>query len=420
MGRVLLWVLLVTAFVLHACGRAGAPSGDADADTDADADSDVIGDGDADSDADADPDADGESDGDGDADTGADTFPDSDELTDSDIPTDGDADSAPPECVCPQVFPSSCEDLDRVAFGGWDDSLLTQLLQAIACAETSLDIAVYDVTWSCVVDAILSQAATHPGLSIRIVTEEENCERPGADLTCELSRLEDAGLVDVVLDNRSYLMHHKVTIVDGQMALVASANWTEQSLCGEWNNAVMIEEAGIVSALQDEFDRLHGEDFGNAPWTQPIEAGAVRLFMSPPGDAWQEALVEAIDGTEAGGTIHFLVFAFTQRSIAEALVAAHDRGVTVAGAVGSRFASEDAVEAMTTAGIDVRSGPVHHKSLFIEDASGATTLIVGSGNFSANALRNNESVVFIADDDELFDAFEDELAQVFADLEAEE
>jgi phosphatidylserine/phosphatidylglycerophosphate/cardiolipin synthase-like enzyme len=343
------------------------------------------------------------------------TDPITDRIPDGDAPADPDVDAW--ECGCPETPVTTCGVVDRVAFSVWDDSLTQQILGTIACARSSLDIAMYDVQWDCIVDALLDAKEALPALRIRVITDNYTCGEAGA-LTCDLQRLVEAGAAEVLPDNRSYLMHDKLVIVDaGQAdawALVGSANWTRQSFCEESNGNVVVEDDAIVAGLSAEFERMMGGEFGNTTWAEPIASTGMDLYFSPPGDDWQDEIVAELGALPAGATVRFMNYSFTRTDLADAFVAAHGRGVDVAGIVSRMFASEVAVANMLAAGIVVRKALVHHKALIIQSGS-QKTVIMGSGNYSTNArVENNEIVIFFRNDAELYDAYAEEFDRIQA------
>jgi phosphatidylserine/phosphatidylglycerophosphate/cardiolipin synthase-like enzyme len=302
----------------------------------------------------------------------------------------------------------------------WDDALTLQLLNAIACATTSLDIAVYDVTSPCLVDALLAARAANPDLLIRVVTEFDTCGRVEGTLVCELARLEEAGAAEVVVDNRpSYLMHDKFVIVDGARAVVTTANWTNEGLCGEYNAGLLLEDAPLVAALAAEFERFFvAQSFGPPDVVEPISSGGVDLYFSPSGADWQDELLRRVNNADV--EIRFLVFAFTREDLAQAMVDAVARGVRVRGVIAHRFFTRtyDAVPLLVDGGVEVRVADVHHKTTLIED-SGGSTIVTGSGNLSAAARDNNNEVVVFIGGDDMWGDFDAEFDRIWAVAEVE-
>jgi phosphatidylserine/phosphatidylglycerophosphate/cardiolipin synthase-like enzyme len=81
------------------------------------------------------------------------------------------------------------------------------------------------------------------------------------------------------------------------------------------------------------------------------------------------------------------VSAFTRQDIADALSAAHRRGVRVRGIVDTSYAMNPAVLSLRSAGVEVRTASMHSKVLIVDSALVTT----GSANWSSNAWTNNEN-----------------------------
>ena len=398
-----LWIIaLLLAVMLSACAEE-ADNGRTDADALLDVDAEGEG-GDMEGDPGADPDDDPAAD------------PAGDNV--EDVPEDTPAEEVDVwECGCPDPVLPECGTLDRVTFSFWDDSMIDQLRGVFACATESLDIAIYNVEWECVVDALLAAKEANSDLAIRIIVENDNCGTEEL-LTCDLKRLVDEDAAEVILDGRrSYLMHHKFIVVDAarahKFALMGSANYTFQSHCEDHNGNVLIDNPVIVGALSDEFERMAGGDFGDTPWTEPIGSAGMDLYFSPPGDDWQDEVLAELNAIGIGGSIHFMVYAFTRQDIADAFIAAHERGATVTGLASRMFAGEEAIASMMAAGIDVKKSHIHHK-VTIMDSGSQKQVFLGSGNYSTNAREhNNEAVLMYRDDEDLYNAYKDEFDRVW-------
>ncbi|MCX6072318.1 MAG: phospholipase D-like domain-containing protein, partial [Chloroflexi bacterium] len=144
--------------------------------------------------------------------------------------------------------------------------------------------------------------------------------------------------------------------------------------------------------VDDRFGPLSIADTPNPAVT--IDGTRVEAWFAP-DDGVAARLVELID--DARSQVDFLAFTFTSDALAEALLRATERGVTVRGVI-----ELDQVEAagsdydrMRQAGIDVRQdtnpGTMHHKLLLIDEGVVAT----GSYNFTRSAEESNDENVII-------------------------
>lgn len=321
----------------------------------------------------------------------------------TDAAADGGTDAgmdAGPTCGCP-VLPETCalppSDSPVFAPAPDDGPYPSQLLGLIACAETSLEAAIYETTSDCVVDALLAALDRTPALTLSLVIDDDQCPRDmGGTLACPVARLEAHDRVTVVDDSRSALMHHKFIVVDGERVWVSSGNFTEESFCQDFNNSLIVEQPEIVAGYEAQFTR-HFTDgmFGPVPPADPITGGIYSLYFSPetPVDSpsrWFTDMIAAIDA--ATGSIDFMIFSLTRTEVSDALIRADMRGVTVRGVVSSRFRSEMAVQALIDAGIEVRVDSVHSKVMVVDDM-----VVTGSANWSAASWNNDEDDLFIRD-----------------------
>lgn len=55
------------------------------------------------------------------------------------------------------------------------------------------------------------------------------------------------------------LMHHKFAIIDREVILTGSTNWTMQALHGNWDNVIITNQRVFVEPFVKEFDRMWAE-----------------------------------------------------------------------------------------------------------------------------------------------------------------
>ena len=309
-------------------------------------------------------------------------------------PSDAGSDAGPSGCVCP-ALPVACTApaADQPAFTPDATEVATQLFDVIACADSTLQIAIYEAEWGCIQGALQAALDADPDLTIELVVDNRQC----AVGSCFADLLTPSERVTVVRDMRSGLMHHKYAIADGTRLWVGSTNFTERSFCRDLNNAIVIEEADIVARYAAVFDRMFRlEEFGPVAPEGGTAAGLYTVYFSPESPsstppAWMNAMVAAIDAATA--SVDLMVFAWTRTEISDALVAAHARGVTVRGLVAGSYADDAPAQALLVAGVDIRVASVHSKVMIID----GETVITGSANWSENAWSNNESSLWIHD-----------------------
>lgn len=330
---------------------------------------------------------------------------------DAGAPNDGGSNPAPdagpstppdagvePSCECPDL-PITCTlpPLDTPLFTT-EETAQVALLDLLACAETSVQAALYEVEWSCIGDALYDKLARTPALEVQLVVDDDQCPRDAeGKLTCALRDLEADPRVTVVDDARSRYMHHKFWVLDDQWVWTGSTNMTRTSFCTEVNDAIVLDDPAIVGAYAERFDALFTDrSFGPVAHDAPMQSGPYTLHFGPQSPltaapSWHDALLSAIHGAQT--SVRFSVFAFTREDVAAAVAAAHARGVDVQGILHHRYSNNSASQLMQTAGVPLKKASVHTKVLVVDTASVAT----GSPNWSSNAWANNEDSLWIDD-----------------------
>lgn len=136
----------------------------------------------------------------------------------------------------------------------------------------------------------------------------------------------------------------------------------------------------------------------------PVGRINVDVFTSPhasPDMDPMPAVVAAIDS--ATSTIHFAIYSLTSDPIAQAILAAHLRGVTIVGvadAVEERV-STSKVRMLVQAGIDIRMWGsayrlMHDKVLVVDGVTPKAMVGVGSFNWTTQAEKSNVEALLIA------------------------
>ena len=145
--------------------------------------------------------------------------------------------------------------------------------------------------------------------------------------------------------------------------------------------------------------------------TPPVlpAVGTVQVAFTP-GDDAAALVIAAI--RDARRQIRIQAFSFTHRAIADALIAAHQRGVDVvliADSEQSDRISTSVVRHMASAGVPVYLDAEHasaHSKVMIIDADSAPVVITGSYNFThAAQYRNAENLLILRGNPSLAQAY---------------
>jgi phosphatidylserine/phosphatidylglycerophosphate/cardiolipin synthase-like enzyme len=126
------------------------------------------------------------------------------------------------------------------------DDLLTGLIRG---AKDRIYVAIYSFTSDRLAEALIE--ARRRGVDVRVVMERREANVTGS----EYPRLLGAG-VDVRLDANPGLMHHKFMVIDGEIVVTGSYNWSAAAEERNDENLVVIRDRGVAGAYEREFERI--------------------------------------------------------------------------------------------------------------------------------------------------------------------
>jgi phosphatidylserine/phosphatidylglycerophosphate/cardiolipin synthase-like enzyme len=139
-------------------------------------------------------------------------------------------------------------DVEAVCFSRAErcDDLLTGLIRG---AKDRIYVAIYSFTSDRLAEALIE--ARRRGVDVRVVMERREANVTGS----EYPRLLGAG-VDVRLDANPGLMHHKFMVIDGEIVVTGSYNWSAAAEERNDENLVVIRDRGVAGAFEREFERI--------------------------------------------------------------------------------------------------------------------------------------------------------------------
>ncbi|GFN78348.1 mitochondrial cardiolipin hydrolase-like [Plakobranchus ocellatus] len=115
--------------------------------------------------------------------------------------------------------------------------------------QSTLDVCVFVITCKELGDIIAR--LFRRGVKVRIITDDEQLEASGSQIW---SLIRDG--IPVRTNKTSYLMHHKFAIVDGNLLINGSFNWTKQAITGNQENLIITDNEAITTHFVNEFQRL--------------------------------------------------------------------------------------------------------------------------------------------------------------------
>ena len=130
-----------------------------------------------------------------------------------------------------------------------DDGVAARLVELLATATSSLDVMAFAFTSDDIADAVLERAGA--GVRVRVVLDEAQA----ANLGSQYGRLLEAGL-DVRLDANPAKMHHKVMVIDGEVVVAGSYNFSRSAEEFNDENLVILHDRDLARLYGDEFERI--------------------------------------------------------------------------------------------------------------------------------------------------------------------
>jgi len=289
-------------------------------------------------------------------------------------------------------------------------ALREALLDSIAHAGYSIDVAMYNFSWLEAADALL--AAARRGVAVRVVIDSDALDNRA------VQRLQQ-GKIPLVGDHREGLMHNKFILIDDQTLWSGSLNLTPASLDQDHNVFLRIRSSELVALYREEFEEMFsarqfggGEALPLRDRQVNVEGVEVEVWFAP-DDRPGRILAERVAG--ARERVDFLAYTFTRDDLRDALIEAAQRGVQVRGvfdADQSDAAGND-YAALRRAGLDVRldgnPGLMHEKVLVMD----GQTVVAGSYNFTRSADETNDENLLILHSSKLAKQFEEEFQRIY-------
>ena len=150
------------------------------------------------------------------------------------------------KCLLPVKDKNEVE--NRCYFSPGDDCE-NAIVSCIRNAKHSIKICVFTISENVITNEII--AAKKRGVSVTIITDNDKLNDKGSDIRW----LADEG-VRIRIDESSSHMHHKFCIVDKEILLTGSYNWTKSAADRNQENLLVTEDPKMVKAYLKEFEKL--------------------------------------------------------------------------------------------------------------------------------------------------------------------
>ena len=123
------------------------------------------------------------------------------------------------------------------------------LLELIRGAKESIEIAIYSFTDDDLGEAVVE--AYRRGVRVRVIMDTSQPKARGG----EYRRLIEAG-IPVLVERLSGLMHHKFMVVDREVVVTGSYNWSAAADDRNFENAIVVRDPEVAGEFLREFERL--------------------------------------------------------------------------------------------------------------------------------------------------------------------
>jgi phosphatidylserine/phosphatidylglycerophosphate/cardiolipin synthase-like enzyme len=123
------------------------------------------------------------------------------------------------------------------------------VIEAIKMARKSIHFLAFSFTHDAIAQAMLARAAN--GVEVSGVFEKTQTAAGHS----EYNKLRDAGLA-VYLDANPRNMHHKVIVIDGEIVVVGSFNFSDNADRSNDENLLIIYNRGVAAKFEEEFQKV--------------------------------------------------------------------------------------------------------------------------------------------------------------------
>jgi cardiolipin synthase len=286
----------------------------------------------------------------------------------------------------------------------------TPVLDTIRGAANSVDVEVYELTDTDVINALIS--AKQAGRQVRVILNQ-HFPTGGNTNANTFQQLTNAGIQVKWSDPAYTYTHEKAIIVDadqnGQNVLIMTLNLRPGYL-GKPDPQGMSLNFGVVDSTTT--DVAQAEAIFNADWnaTQYTLPSGSPLVVSPINS--RSVLLNEIQN--ANRSIHFFAQEFEDTRIVNAMVTAAQRGVEVKGILAGNISSNASnANKVKAAGGQIRflANPYEHAKATIADGA---TVYIGSINYTATSMDKNRELGILTRQLDIASQMETEFAKFWA------
>ena len=150
------------------------------------------------------------------------------------------------------LFKSSSDKEKNKAYFSPGTECQQAIISAIENAKTSIKICVFTISDDQITAAIL--AAHRRNIPIKLLTDNEKLFDVGSDI-----RQLALAKIEIRTDNTKNHMHHKFAIIDNELLISGSYNWTRSAAMYNHENIIVSDNKELVQDFLIQFDKLWNE-----------------------------------------------------------------------------------------------------------------------------------------------------------------
>jgi len=277
------------------------------------------------------------------------------------------------------------------------------LIDLLSFAHEEIWISIYDLDDRHLIKKL--EELHERGIVLKIIIENDN-------YNSNLDYLYDEGLIK--FDENPKLMHDKFIIIDGSILVTGSSNFTKNGFDNNSNNINVFYSNELSELFMQEF-RLQEENFFGKSSRKKLTSTAEKEVIFT-GDATVSTYFSASDDIKSNlinlinsceNTLEIMMFTFTDKDIANAIVEAASRNVEIriiletfqAGSKWSvsNFLAENNVDFI----LDENPRVFHHKVMIIDNKY----VVTGSYNYTISAQNYNDENILIVESSKFVEAY---------------
>jgi phosphatidylserine/phosphatidylglycerophosphate/cardiolipin synthase-like enzyme len=292
----------------------------------------------------------------------------------------------------------------------------------IDSATQTIDVASFDLNLPSLVNALAD--ASQRGVKVRVVYDGTN---GNLDLNNDATDNQDFNPVRVLTKAKAKLvdggrsnglMHDKMIIVDSNVLFMGSWNLSYNDTYRNNNNLLMITDLKLIANYQAKFNEMFVDKrFGTkaevkVPYPSlTIDDVQVENYFSPEDEVMAH-LVHYVENAQI--TVHYMIFTYTHKDLAAAMIARVEAGVEVEGVIEDRGATQGALVDLFCAKLPVKTDgnkyTMHHKVIIIDN----NTVITGSFNFTKAADTANDDNLLVIHSPAVAALYEQEFQKMYS------